>query len=63
MQDDNVARRAKRMLVTGVIGSDTLGFRPPTIDYLADVGVLARSLRQRSAGRPEALYRPVVPAG
>lgn len=48
--------------VASVLGTSRLTVRR-YLDYLADAGVLARSLRQRSAGRPEALYRPVAQAG
>jgi response regulator of citrate/malate metabolism len=48
--------------VASVIGASRLTVRR-YLDYLADAGVLARSLRQRSAGRPEALYRTVAQAG
>jgi len=33
------------------------------LEYLADAGVLARSLRHRTVGRPEAIYRPVAQLG
>ncbi|WP_157970611.1 response regulator [Nakamurella deserti] len=48
--------------VASAIGASRLTVRR-YLDYLADAGVLARSLRHRSAGRPEALYRPVAQAG
>jgi response regulator of citrate/malate metabolism len=44
--------------VATAIGASRLTVRR-YLDHLADAGVLARSLRQRSVGRPEALYRPV----
>lgn len=48
--------------VASAIGASRLTVRR-YLDYLADAGVLARSLRHRSAGRPEALYRPAAQVG
>ncbi len=45
--------------VASAVGASRLTVRR-YLDYLADAGILARSLRQRAVGRPEALYRPVV---
>lgn len=48
--------------VATAVGASRLTVRR-YLDYLADAGVLARSLRQRTIGRPEALYRPVTGHG
>lgn len=48
--------------VASAVGASRITVRR-YLEYLADAGVLARSLRQRAAGRPEALYRPVARHG
>ncbi len=48
--------------VASAVGASRLTVRR-YLDHLADAGVLVRSLRRRSAGRPEAFYHPVLPFG
>lgn len=45
--------------VATAVGASRLTVRR-YLEYLADAGVLARSLRRRATGRPEALYRLVA---
>jgi len=45
--------------VAGLIGASRITARR-YLEYLADEGVLARSLRYGTVGRPEALYRPAA---
>ena len=46
-------------VVASLIGASRITARR-YLEYLADEGVLARSLRYGTVGRPEALYRPVI---
>ena len=48
--------------VASAVGASRLTVRR-YLDYLADAGVLVRSLRGRTAGRPEALYHPAAQVG
>ncbi len=48
--------------VAAVIGASRITARR-YLEYLVDEGVLARSLRYGTVGRPEALYRPTVSRG
>lgn len=48
--------------VASLIGASRITARR-YLEYLADAGVLARSLRHRTLGRPEALYRPAARVG
>ncbi len=46
--------------VASLIGASRITARR-YLEYLADEGVLSRSLRYGAVGRPEALYRPALP--